>query len=324
MCRLATCGLRCLASIIWKVLFLFSGALIIAGSSLVWDENPFNLDGNALDRFRFDVFVFWVGWALCFCAYFFRAESFVVAAAGLCVATFTYRQADVQVESNGVLFDGSTGNLASIPALTMCRLIYGNTNTSKNTGATWDPNYQARAVSGYSYAMSEDKAQLCTIGLSLMYAGQLLALILGAKSGKQERECPRCVVRLLALGVALTAAAGSAVLLASDEARLAKSTYFTLHDQVLFNLLTGLYCGLAYFTRQDGLMFATAFLAAFCAITNVSTMFVITGTTSASVADIESGFVLVELAVLGACVVAVINKEFFHGGEHKKIVPFTP
>lgn len=125
---------------------------------------------GGVDCWLQDVFVYWIGWGLCFFAYYFEAESFVVAAAGLCIATFTYRQAAVSAEYGGVSYSGNTGNLASIPSLTMCYQIYDNVLHSKNTGATWDPTYAARtAESGYVYAMSEDSARKCTAGLTLMY-----------------------------------------------------------------------------------------------------------------------------------------------------------
>ena len=52
-------------------------------------------------------------------------------------------------------------------------------------------------------------------------------------------------------------------------------------------------------------------------------MFVITGSTSASVADVTSGFVLNELAMIGACAVCILNVEWYHGATHTvtKIVP---
>jgi len=65
--------------------------------------------------------VFWVGWGLCFFAYYLSAESFVVCAAGLSLGVFTYRQVETSAELNGTTYNGKTGNLASIPALTMCR-----------------------------------------------------------------------------------------------------------------------------------------------------------------------------------------------------------
>jgi hypothetical protein len=68
-----------------------------------------------------DVCVFWVGWGLCFFAYYLSAESFVVCAAGLSLGVFTYRQVETSAELNGTTYNGKTGNLASIPALTMCR-----------------------------------------------------------------------------------------------------------------------------------------------------------------------------------------------------------
>lgn len=118
---------------------------------------------------------------------------------------------------------------------------------------------------------------------------------------------------------------GCSILFGSDEARLSASTYFMLSDQLILVLLAGILTGLAYFTAQDGLIFAAALLAAFCAITNLSTMFVVTGSTSASVTDLQSGFVLNELAMVGATVAAVLNKEFFGGGKHTKlkVVPFN-
>lgn len=118
-----------------------------------------------------DVFVYWVGWGLCFFAYYLKAESFVVAAAGLVMASFTYRQALTTSEVNGQSFEGTTGNLASVPALVMCGNFYRNDlGHQKNTGATWDPDYAARSsLNGYSYAMEKDDAKMCTAGLSLMY-----------------------------------------------------------------------------------------------------------------------------------------------------------
>ena len=52
-------------------------------------------------------------------------------------------------------------------------------------------------------------------------------------------------------------------------------------------------------------------------------MFVITGSTSASIADVTSGFVLNELAMIGACAVCILNVEWYHGATHTvtKIVP---
>lgn len=161
--------------------------------------------------------------------------------------------------------------------------------------------------------------------LSRRNLGQIIALFLGAKSGRGGRESASLIIKLLGLGVAMLSIVGSAVLFLSDEAKLSAATYFMMHDQIIFVLLAGVLTGLAYFTAQDGLIFAAALLAAFCTITNLSTMFVVTGSASADVANVESGFVLNELAMIGATLVAILNKECFGGGSHikMKVVPFN-
>jgi len=304
------------ASILFKFMFVVSGVFILIGSSMLWARNPYNLEGEPLSRFKYDVFSFWLSWSLCFLAFILKETAFVVLTAGVMLASSTYRK-----DSN------MHGNLCSVASLNMCNTFVGDNGNSANTASYFDPDYSERnALTGYTYSMSKQNAIYCSTGLSFMYTGLLIALWLATWSGKKSREDSPFLIRLLGGACTIAVIIGVAVILSADAAKLKSSTYATTFDQAIIILLVGIYVGLAYMASTLPLVYASALMAAYTCITNLSTMWQTTGTTHVDIANVQSGFIIAEAAMIFACVLCLLNAEIGGGAiKNTKVVPvITP
>eukprot|EP00041_Stephanoeca_diplocostata_P012200 m.203600 g.203600 ORF g.203600 m.203600 type:complete len:250 (-) comp18854_c1_seq5:216-965(-) len=158
-----------------------------------------------------------------------------------------------------------------------------------------------------SGSMDQNDAIYCVVGDIFLYLGLFVGLCCACSAGSDTREESPCWTRLVALAVLITAGIGSLVVLLADAARPSAVTYGIVYDQCTLTVLAGIYTSIAYFGNNLPLAFAAAVMAAYSAVTNLAIMWISKGSTAVDIANVESGFILNEIAMLTACILALVN-----------------
>lgn len=304
-----------IVSVVCKFSFVISGLLVAIGCSLLWADNPFDLDGYSLKKYNYDVFMFVVSWALCFLSWLAGEDAFTVLVSGVLLACFTTRR-----DSLGNM------NLSSMAGVNMCREFYADQDHPANTAAFFNPDYAVRfAETNYTYALDEEKAQNCLAAGACMYTGIMVALVAAAYSGKDQREkSGNMVSKLLGFAIGVGVIVGSVLVLSTDAAQLDAPTYFTVIDTTVFVMLVGVYVFLSYFVNSVPMVYAASVLAAYAAMTNLSVMFSVNQSTRVETDVMQSGFVMNEAAMCLACVLCIWSAMTgFKSKTSMKIVPIA-
>lgn len=302
-------------SVVCKFAFVISGLLVAIGSSVLWAENPFDLDGFSLKKYNYDVFMFVVSWGLCFLSWLAGEDAFTVLVSGVLLACFTTRR-----DALGNM------NLSSMAGVNMCREFATDQQHSANTAAFFNPDYAVRfAESNYTYALTEDTATNCLAGGACMYTGIMVALITAAYAGKDQRDkSGNMISKLLGLAVGIGVVVGSALVLSTEAAQLDTLTYFAVIDTTVFVMLTGVYVFLSYFVNSVPMVYAASVLAAYAAMTNLSVMFSVNRSVKVGTDVMQSGFVMNEAAMCLACVLCIWSAMTgFKSKTSMKVVPIA-